>query len=80
VSVIIDGQWAEWNAPNSARAGLEAHPLTLNSNPPLKQSEIESVDVFKSALAERLYKSCPGVAVIVIRTKSGKWPPVTTRQ
>jgi hypothetical protein len=77
VSIIIDGQWAEWNAPNSARGGLEANALTVNSNPPLERSEIKSIEVFKPTLAEHLYHSCPGVAVIVIRTKSGKWRPVS---
>jgi len=77
VSVIIDGQWAEWNAPNSARGGLEANAMRVNSNPTLERSDIEGIEVFKPALAQHLYYSCPGVAVVVIRTKGGKWRPIS---
>jgi hypothetical protein len=73
VSLMIDGHWAAWNT-----RVLEAwKPQPFNPDPPLKPDEIDSIEVVKPALAERLYHSCPGVAVVVIRTKSGKWRPIS---
>jgi hypothetical protein len=73
VTVLIDGRLALWNYQV-----LENSEAPLPYRPPLRPSEIKSVQFVEAIEARRLYGTCPGVPVFFIETKSGSWHPTTS--
>jgi hypothetical protein len=66
ITTIIDGFVAEWNASGN---GGEYN------GPPIAQKDVEHLRVQFGPDAERRYGVCPGVATLLIETKSGSWRP-----
>ena len=73
MSFVVDSQRATINVPKYQNS--EA-PLFY---PELSPSDIVSITPLSPGEAAHWYRPCPGVEVIMIRTKSGTWRPDTTR-
>ena len=71
VTIIIDGFVAAWNTTRI---------LDELNGPPISPEEIKTVEVPKRQNAERRYGVCPGVAILLIETKSGSWRPYAARE
>jgi hypothetical protein len=73
MNIVIDDQRAAMNVPkyqiNEA----------FTFDPPLDPREILSITTLSPSEGARWYRPCPGVEVIMIRTKSGKWGQVPGR-
>jgi hypothetical protein len=69
MSFVIDGQRATINVP---KFQFSEAPLFYPSVDP---ADIVSITPLSPSEAARWYKPCPGVEVIMIRTKSGNWRP-----
>jgi hypothetical protein len=65
VSVLIDGQWAQWNDDGSGPA----------LGPDLKPDDVDRVEIVKGPAAQQRYGTCPGVGLIIFTTKSKTWRP-----
>jgi len=67
------------------RAAMNISKYEINEaftfHPPLDPRDILSITPLSPSEGARWYRSCPGVEVIMIRTKSGKWghDPGTSR-
>jgi hypothetical protein len=59
------------------RAAMNISKYEINEaftfHPPLDPRDILSITPLSPSEGARWYRSCPGVEVIMIRTKSGKW-------
>jgi hypothetical protein len=71
ITTIIDGYVAEWNATGNRGE---------YNGPPIAQKDVEHVGVQFGPYAERRYGVCPGVAALLIDTKSGSWRPYAARE
>jgi hypothetical protein len=69
-TTIIDGYVAEWNT---------THDRGAYNGPPIASTDIEYLEAQIGTYAERRYGVCPGVAALVIATKSGSWRPYAAR-
>ena len=69
MSFVIDGQPATINVPKFQNS--EA-PLFY---PPLNPADILSIKPLSPSEGAHWYRPCPGVEVIMIRTKAGNWRP-----
>jgi outer membrane receptor protein involved in Fe transport len=80
VTILVDGQFAVHNQPAAQGYELDGSHETagFGSGPDIDPNDVESVEVLKSAAARNAYGTCPGVALILITTKSKKWHPYTT--
>jgi len=74
ITYLVDGQVAFRNQP-SRRTRTPSEASGFGSGPDLDPGDIESVEVVKPPAAQRTYGTCPGVALILITTKSKKWHP-----
>ena len=79
ITYLIDGQVALRNQP-SRRPQTPSEPGGFGSGPDLDPADIESVEVVKPPAAQQAYGTCPGVALIVITTKSKKWHPYDAKR
>jgi hypothetical protein len=81
VSFIVDGQRAIWNVPNSTQIGIEVGRGPMPEfNPLIDRGNVQSVKALQPDEAKRLYNACPGVLVVLIRTKAGNWRPAIPAQ
>jgi hypothetical protein len=78
ITYLVDGQVALRNQPNRRRTSSEA--AGFGSGPDLDPADIQSVEILKPLAAQRAYGTCPGVALILITTKSKTWHPNPDRQ
>lgn len=67
MNIVIDDKRAAMNIPR-----YEINEA-FTFHPPLDPREIMSIAPLSPSEGARWYRSCPGVEVIMIRTKSGKW-------
>jgi hypothetical protein len=74
ITYLVDGQVALRNQPNR-RTRTPSEATGFGSGPDLDPADIESVEIVKPLAAQRAYGTCPGVALILITTKSKKWHP-----
>jgi hypothetical protein len=70
VTTIIDGYVAEWNV---------THDRGEYNGPPVSANDVGQLEMQIGTYAERRYGVCPGVAALVIATKSGSWRPYAAR-
>ena len=75
MNIVIDDKRAAMNVPR-----YEINEA-FTFHPPLDPREILSITQLLPSEATRWYRPCPGVDVVMIRTKSGKWAqsPDTSR-
>jgi len=69
MSLVVDGQRATINVP--VFQNNEA-PLFY---PSISPADIVSITPLSPSEGARWYRPCPGVQVVLIRTKSGNWRP-----
>jgi hypothetical protein len=69
ISFVIDGQRATINVP---KFQISEAPIFY---PPLNPADILSISPLSPSEGAHWYRPCPGVEVIMIRTKSGNWRP-----
>lgn len=67
MSIVIDDKWAAMNLP---RYELNE---AFTFHPPLDPRDILSITPLSPSEGARWYRPCPGVQVMMIRTRSGKW-------
>ncbi len=67
VTILVDGQRAAWNEPTSTSGS--------SLGPDIDPNDIEHVELLKGDSARRAYGTCPGVALLLITTKSKTWHP-----
>ena len=72
MSVVIDGNIAFWNR-RTASMGHFVNPF----DPPINPAELKSMRR-ANASEEQRYGTCPGVALLIIETKSGNWHPAVS--
>jgi len=69
MSFVIDGQRATINVP---KFQISEAPMFY---PPLDPADILTITPLSPSEGAHWYRPCPGVEVIMIRTKSGNWRP-----
>jgi hypothetical protein len=69
-TTIIDGYVAEWNVTDDRGE---------YNGPPISANDVRHLEMQIGTHAERRYGVCPGVAALVITTKSGSWRPYASR-
>jgi hypothetical protein len=69
MSFVIDGQRATINVP---KFQISEAPMF---SPPLDPADILTITPLSPSEGAHWYRPCPGVEVIMIRTKSGNWRP-----
>jgi hypothetical protein len=74
MSFVVDSQRATINVP---KYRISEAPMFY---PELNPNDIASITPLSPSEAAHWYRPCPGVEVIMIRTKSGTWRPDTTRR
>jgi hypothetical protein len=73
MNFIVDGQRATINVPTFQYS--EA-PLFY---PSISPADIVSITPLSPSEGARWYRPCPGVQVVLVRTKSGNWRPETPK-
>jgi hypothetical protein len=74
MSFVIDGHRATINVPTFQ---VSEAPMFY---PSINPSDLLSITPLSPSEGARWYRPCPGVQVIMIRTKSGNWRPEKPKQ